>query len=257
MEVNYVVMDPSGNVTILVETAVPAADRPAIANALMARESAAEQVGFLSAASDADVALDMAGGEFCGNATMSAAVWQTRQTDRSEGRLYVRASGAEAPVPVDLQRQEDGAYIASLAMPQPRSVQKEPLPGGGEVPVVRFDGISHVILEQDLGKSAAEKLVKEWAAHWGEDALGLLMLDLKRSRMTPLVYVPAADTLCWEHACGSGTAAVGAWLARESGHPVALTLQQPGGLLTVAADPAGALQLSGSVKSLYRRQVNV
>ena len=255
LTVTYTLMDPAKNLTVLVESPVPADERAAVAERLMAREPAAEQLGFLGDVPDADIGLTMAGGEFCGNATLSAAVWQAKRSGLSEGCVTVCASGAPGPVPVDVAQQSDGSYIATLEMPAPLSVKKEPLPNGGELPVVRFDGISHVILEQDLGKSAAEKLVKQWVAHWGEDALGLLLLDVKRNRLTPLVYVPAAGTLCWERACGSGAAAVGAWLASERGEPIALRLQQPGGVLTIEASPGGPLRLSGPVRCLYRKTI--
>lgn len=251
--VRYTLMDPAKNLTVLVETPVPADERAAVADRLMALEPAAEQLGFLSEADDADIGLTMAGGEFCCNAVLCAAVWEAKRSGLTEGRVTVRSSGAPDILSVDLTRQSDGSFLASVDVPRPRSAQKEALPGGGELPVVRFDGITHVLLEQDLGKKAAEDLVRQWADHWDADALGLLMLDLQRDRMTPLVYVPAAGTLCWERACGSGTAAVGAWLASERGEPIALPLQQPGGVLTIEASPEGPLRLSGPVRCLYRK----
>ena len=76
-EIDYAVMDPTGNITILVETPVPEASQPFAAARLMELEPAAEQVGFLSSGRDgAELSLRMAGGEFCGNASMSAAVYE-------------------------------------------------------------------------------------------------------------------------------------------------------------------------------------
>ena len=62
MELDYVLMDPTGNLTALVTSPVPEARQSADALALMAAEPTAEQVGFLSpGGADADVALRMAG----------------------------------------------------------------------------------------------------------------------------------------------------------------------------------------------------
>ena len=73
MELDYVLMDPTGNVTALVRTPAPAERQPELARILMDAEPSAEQAGFLSSGGDgADVALRMAGGEFCGNAAMCA-----------------------------------------------------------------------------------------------------------------------------------------------------------------------------------------
>ena len=48
MKLDYRIFDPTGNITLLVETPVPAAMQPRIAAQLMALEPRAEQVGFLS-----------------------------------------------------------------------------------------------------------------------------------------------------------------------------------------------------------------
>ena len=74
MNVRYRMFDPTGNLTLLVETPVEAARQAETAARLLEAEPATEQVGFLCAAPDADIALRMAGGEFCGNAAMCAAV---------------------------------------------------------------------------------------------------------------------------------------------------------------------------------------
>ena len=77
-DLKYCIFDPTGNITALVETAVDIADQPAAASHIMELEPDVEQVGFISYAEDpaagvAPVSLRMAGGEFCGNATMCAA----------------------------------------------------------------------------------------------------------------------------------------------------------------------------------------
>ena len=67
-EARYILMDPSGNVTLLVLDPVPEERQPAVAAELMKKENRAEQAGFLSFPDDKkyDIALRMAGGEFCG-----------------------------------------------------------------------------------------------------------------------------------------------------------------------------------------------
>lgn len=253
MNLEYALMDPTGNTTILVSSPVPAQARPDAAARLMAHEPAAEQAGFLSGAGDGfDIAVDMAGGEFCGNATMSAAVYHAIGTGMERGTVTVRVSGAEAPVPVSLERRPDGSYAASLEMPRPLSVAKEAMPDGQHLPIVRFPGIAHGIVEHAQDRARAEAEITDWCRALGADALGLMFLDREAGTLTPLVYVPDADTLFWENACASGTAAVGAYLARESGKCVRLSLRQPGGVLSVEAAPASAPILSGTVRLLRR-----
>ncbi len=154
MEVTYSLFDPTGNITLLVETPIPAAERVAVASKLMELEPRAEQVGFVSQDdADIDIRLDMAGGEFCGNATMSAAALAVMRSGRTPKQgdpigVTVRSSGASGPVTVALKAESDTAYYGSVIMPQPRSIDDAPftVTGDGRKPViVRFDGIAHVI----------------------------------------------------------------------------------------------------------------
>ena len=78
-----------------------------------------------------------------------------------------------------------------------------------------------------------------------------MFLDRANARLKPLVYVPSADTICWENSCASGTTAAVAYLAAESGAPVRMTLSQPGGGLTVEVSEDGAPRLQGQVRILH------
>ncbi len=255
MKLTYSLFDPTGNRTILVETPVPEAEQPEIAAKLMALEPETEQVGFYQKADG--ILLRMAGGEFCGNATMSAAVLHAEQAGTGQLETVISVSGAENPVPAKVEKQPEGHWIGTVEMPQPKALSEILLPGVGAVPVVEFDGIAHVILEQPLPRPLAEKSAPEWCEKLHADALGLLFLDRRTGRLTPLVYVPAAKTLCWENSCASGTTAVGYYLAKQQGEPLTVRLQQPGGILAVEADPAGSLQLTGAVRRLDSKTIEL
>ena len=84
-----------------------------------------------------------------------------------------------------------------------------------------------------MPRDLAEKAAPVWCRHLNADALGLMFLDRDACSLTPLVYVPAAGTLCWENSCDSGTTAAGAFLAGQTGLPFSISLRQPGGSLTV------------------------
>lgn len=255
MKLTYSLFDPTGNRTILVETPVPEARQPEIAAKLMELEPETEQVGFYQETDG--IRLRMAGGEFCGNATMSAAVLHAVHIETEQLKAAVSVSGAAEPVSASVENQPDGYWIGTVEMPQPRSMQDVLLPGAGTVPVVQFEGIAHVILDQPMPRPLAEKSAPEWCSLLEADALGLLFLDKRTGGLTPLVYVPAAGTLCWEKSCASGTTAVGYYLAKEQQQPVTATLRQPGGVLKIAADPAGPLHLTGAVKPLGTKTIDI
>lgn len=248
--VSYTLLDPTGNMTLLAETPVPEALRPDAARLLMELEPSAEQVGFVSLFPDG-AELRMAGGEFCGNAAMSAASLYLARSDRGNGNVSVRVSGADEPVSASMTALSGGAWRGAVTMPPPISVRREALPGGRTLPVIRFPGIAHVLLEEEMTPDAAEALAPDWCRELEADALGLLFLDRTRQTLRPLVYVPAAGTLCWESSCASGTAAAGAFLAADAGHAVELSLIQPGGTLSIAAEPDGRLLLTGTVRIIH------
>lgn len=245
----YSLLDPTGNITLLVETSVPEEQQPQIAKELMLLEPDAEQIGFVSFGPNT-VNLRMAGGEFCGNASMSAAVLYLMRRNLKAGTIAVCVFGTPEPVRVTVSRQPDGAWNGSVCMPRPLSVGRETLPDGKKLPMVRFPGITHVIPEESMERETAEKLAPEWCRELNADALGLMFLNPEKDSLSPLVWVPAAETLFWESSCASGTTAVGVYLAEETGKHVNLRLRQPGGMLTIDADPDGTPVLSGTVRML-------
>ena len=256
MNIRYALLDPTGNMTILAETPVPDADQPAAAARLMELEPAAEQVGFLSV-NEKRLRLRMAGGEFCGNATMSAAALFAIDRGISEGTLCVSVSGAADPVEVRLSAcPEENTIRGTVRMPRPVSVGEVFFPDGSVRPVVRFDGICHVIAESDFSREDAEAVISDWCRFLHTDAAGIMLFDRERGTLDPLVCVPAAGTICWEHSCASGTTAVGAFLAAKTG-PVFLSMKQPGGTLTVEADRAGELYLTGKVRLIRRQSAEI
>lgn len=257
MKIDYSVFDPTGNITAVVVSPAVIPEQPRIAAALMAREPAVEQAGFLSQAKDALPVLRMAGGEFCGNASMCAAALIADAASAGNMTVTLQVSGADAPVEVSLSASDSGARTASVRMPLPERIVQSRLPGAGTVPVVFFRGIAHAVLPFDADRALAEASAAHWAALLHTDALGLLFFDRASRRMDPLVCVPAAGTLVWEHSCASGTAAAGAWLAVGGSAPVRLPVLQPGGTLTVDASPSGPILLTGRVRPLGRRSAEL
>ena len=255
MTLDYTVMDPTGNITVLVTSPVPEAEQARAGAALLAAEPDAEQVGFVTVgdAPDGEVALRMAGGEFCGNAAMSAAALHCLHWDLALSELRVRVSGAAAPVTVKAQRQPGGGYACAVDMPRPLALEEVDLAREGasyRLPLVRFEGISHLLLPGDFDRGLAERAAPKWCADLGAGALGLMLLDASAGRLDPLVWVPVGDSLYWERSCASGSAAVGAYLAARNGAETRVSLSEPGGVLTVTAAPVGGISLCGTVRLL-------
>ena len=263
--IRYSIFDPTGNITALVESPVDKSEQRAVAASIMARHAAVEQVGFvrLSDGKSAPAALRMAGGEFCANASMSAAALSALRLGLYEGELTLAVSGAEDAVAVRLKQEVEGGFLAAVRMPEAPEITEIPFACGGRtgrIPLVRMEGIDHAILTPDCPffalkdtPSAAEEAVRALCASLGAVCLGLMFLEGagEQRRLTPLVYVPGSDTLFWESSCASGSAAAGMLLARQSGERTELELLEPGGVLRVESDPRrGETWLYGQTRLL-------
>lgn len=248
MEVKFVKMNPTQNMTILVESEVETGQRSRVACELMDYASIfAEQVGFIEKPrnSSAWARLQMMGGEFCGNATMSLAALlalDKRLPHGQEVGIPVECSGAGQPVIVTVIPDCNSA-ICSLELPPPHKVEKvikKVDANEYQVTQVDLDGITHFIVQEEIvaadHEQWAEKAIRQWAADCRTEALGLMLHRRGENYIRPLVMVKPTDSLVWERGCGSGTAAVGSTLAWDAKKSIKAGIGQPGGVISVQAD---------------------
>ena len=324
--IKYSILDPTGNITALVETETEISRQPEIAAEIMKQHPEVEQVGFVRyenhqqrSGSDSDNqtisssdcrALDgelrMAGGEFCGNATMSAAALLLMRgadgvsgirkagTDHANGgdwqTVRLKVSGASEPVEVKLKpcgakAENAGERLASfqaqVKMPPALGIEQRAFSFAGkkgELPLVRMEGISHIIIGENSPffgmkdePEEAEQAVRQWCRELAADGLGLMFLEAEPAdwtfQLTPLVYVPAGSsggTVFWENSCASGSAAAGLYLtsgqaqdltarrAPAQAQKAIVRLREPGGVLSVEYDPS-----AGSGRVLLHGQVSM
>lgn len=258
----YSILNPTGNITALVEEDLPLEEQPQVAELIMERHPNVEQVGFVcfTPADDVQVHLRMAGGEFCGNATMCAAALFVDATATNTTKVRLDVSGAKDPVDVGICPISANKYGTSIAMPSPVDICTANVElNNAEValPVVHMEGISHAIVEDTSPafclkqqQTMAEIAVSQLCTTLNADGLGLMFLNAKGPayELTPLVYVPGSNTVFWENSCASGSAAVGAYLSYCKHSPMNVTLSEPGGELRVESDwSARRITLHGSV----------
>ena len=270
--VSYSIFDPTGNITALVDSPVEAGHRSAAASEIMRLHPEVEQVGFFCV-DNGGPALHMAGGEFCGNATMSAAALYVLGEGSEAGydgagSVSLTVSGAAEPVAVTLRQEGPEAFSACVRMPRALSVSEMRLTFHGieaSLPLVSMGGISHLVVETSSDffalkeeRTLAEEAVRAFCAGLRADGLGLMFLeeDTSGCRLTPLVYIPGSATVFWENSCASGSAAVGMAMAARAGETVNLTLTEPGGVLRVMSDPAGETLLYGRTRRIGRHTLS-
>lgn len=269
MLLDYFLLSPTGNDTVLVQTPVPRQLHGAVAARLL-ETVGGEQVGFIEPATALDVAarLQMMGGEFCGNATMALAALLARWDGLPDGQrldLNLEVSGCALPVHCSIRASGD-CWTGTVTMPLPEStvdVMLETPEGPLKTPLVSLPGISHLILPASAGLQEEElrRYLPQWHQHLGGDALGALIWDAETSFLDPLVYVPSAGTLVRERGCGSGSAAVGSLIALQAGRAMSVPVRQPGGTITVQVEVEGgkvsALTITGQVSLLHEGQAEI
>ncbi|MDR1514517.1 MAG: hypothetical protein LBS45_02385 [Synergistaceae bacterium] len=277
MDVRFVKTDPTGNTTILVESPVKLEDQAEIARHLMRHDClSAEQVGFIGPPRDplaAIASLRMMGGEFCGNAAMSLAaflVWKGgREARDSEITVPIEVSGADG-VTACLVRRAGDKFTGTVPMASPKSIGRLSLPLAGRerlLASVVLPGITHIIVPLEIFRSLDEAresallAAPEWRRLINGDAFGILLYDRgntpgAQNSITPLVHVKASDTTVWERGCGSGSAAIGAYLATLTGASAVTPVSQPGGVITANAryenGDVKEISITGSVRIVAR-----
>jgi diaminopimelate epimerase len=256
--VKILVADPAKNITVFVLDPVEdPADRAALAQAILADKNLkAEQVGFVSPPASGLRRslwhLEMAGGEFCGNAARCFGLYAARmQGLKGKVNIYVSVSGAKEPVRVEADTEKNHA---AAEMPKPLAFENIDYEGRS-LPVLVFEGITHVIA-QDL-ESANENFYAVKAAFEKKfpapAALGVMFYDTASCFLFPAVYVRSIGTMVFESSCGSGSSALGIWLSRGiSDGTTIYAIAQAGGVIeTEVVKKAGEVirvMIGGEVK---------
>ena len=264
MEVEFVKLSPSQNMTILVTSPVDRWLYHDVAARIMAYDSVyAEQVGFVEepgGGSEAAGCLRMAGGEFCVNASLAFCaylVWKGEVSGAGPHRIPIEVSGANEIIYCDIT-EEEGHYLGKISVPAPVAIETldaEVMGVRYGFPLVRLPGIAHVIVNAGTagtviaGRDAfADALIYAADPFVAEDALGIMFFDAATGVMDPYVRVRTAGTKMWERSCGSGAAAVGAYLADMAGKSLKTDITQPGGLITVEAAVADGRVMGMSIQ---------
>ncbi len=226
-------INPSGNITLIIETPVPRESQSRVAAKLMELDSTVEQVGFEEKSDSTEMRLQMMGGEFCGNASLSAAAMLAYRNAYGDSIIPIEVSGAEKPLSIVIKKLGDGEYLGTVSMPLPAGIEEVTL-DSYTLPIVYFEGISHIISQGQISKEVAESSIQSWCRRLKLDGLGIMNLD--GDKLTPYVYVDQTETAVWESSCASGSTAVAAYLSNKASQSETVRLVQPGGTIEVAAN---------------------
>ncbi|MDR2864240.1 MAG: hypothetical protein LBV68_01355 [Spirochaetaceae bacterium] len=247
-EIEIVHANPAGNITVFVcgeWEDWTAEERETSAVKLLAdKQLKAEQLGFIKEPRRTNEfwRLDMAGGEFCGNAARAFGFYAAySEGSRGAGRIIIEMSGAAVPLSVDYDIPDavsgilngDISGFASTAIPLPRK-RKTISYQGRECPLYIFDGIHHLIIEDTPGGEDCFFALKGLAEKEAglADAFGVLFYNRAEDILQPVVFVRALNTMTFESSCGSGSAAFACeYFINKSEGEGSVLVRQPGGVI--------------------------
>ena len=229
MKFTVVMADPAGNRTAIVRSGVPKADRQKIAEAILADPALkAEQVGFETRPLyGGDLGrLEMAGGEFCGNAARSYGYLLCSEKGIDHCKIEISGTREKLEVICDLDRE-----TAAAQMPMPELIEMAGDEADQLYPIVISRGISHMIcLNKEFDEAFARRMIDKFGKAYS--ALGVMFVN--GDALTPVVYVAATDSVCLESSCGSGSLAAAWFLSRDKEDGFhGYSFEEPGGTITV------------------------
>lgn len=251
---------PSGNTTAVIFDQLLGADRKKLNEQVMQtwktlkpEQPEIEQCCFVTRPRnpEAIARVEMFGGEFCGNATRSAA-WLIAKGQDCSGLIEV--SGVERLLEFSVK---DGQVTVEMPLPKAAELV-QPVPEGS---LVQLDGIAQLVVTKPKDDQTPRQLLTNLLRtnNYGladQPAVGVSYYNQISGTAKFCVWVNAVDTIFDETACGSGTCALGVVESTKTQQPVELNVVQPSGesIRTEAEYTNGAVtksSISGEVIVLY------
>ncbi len=229
LKMNYTILRPAGNDQLLIEGIVKKENRRAINDAMIQRFPNVEQVSFYEFDKKNNTArLELAGGEFCGNATRSLAYLLL---NGKPGKLSLQVSGTKHLLTAGVNK-SDTAFAQMPIFAKNQTVKKL----RNNLFKVELEGITQLIDTSSVEKKSkvelknyAKKLLREENLLFSVPAAGVMFVKQTPTEilLQPVVWVRDIETILYESACASGTAAVALWYSKNKSATTTINVKQP------------------------------
>ncbi len=237
IKLNYKIFNPGGNKTaLIIGNNYTQEERKRINNDILSINSEIEQVGFIN---PKKYELEMAGGEFCANATRCA-IYQYLQG--KEGKIKIKVSGCKEEVLGSTDKENNVYLTMKINKNLSQMLYKK-----GKFHFVNLEGILLVVLntqdskeyiqelkqDEEKTKLKLKEIMKDFETD--EKAIGIILLEqeVNTIKINPVIWVKAIDTLYYETACGSGSIATAIYKNSLEGTNDFQIIQPSGYLLNV------------------------
>ncbi len=241
----FVKLWPGGNTTAIVKETVARARHAEVAQEIMKEDKEVEQVGYIEEPNDKNAAfrLQMMGGEFCVNATRSAAFLWAKEHQLSDVTMEV--SGSDTLLNVQIS---EDTTVVSLPGAFYLQSQLE-----RDYTVIDLAGIRHIILEGNFDEAQALGLIEKYKENY--EAVGVIYIEKTPEyvKIDPLIWVRETASFVRETGCGSGSIATAIALHQLTSSQVKFSILQPSGeAYEISLEPEKegfkSIQLKGIVK---------
>lgn len=252
--IKYITFIPGGNDTALViDENYLLRERKEINDLILESDKTIEQVGFISKDKNQCI-LNMAGGEFCGNATRSAAMYYL---DGKPGKIDILVNEK-----YKLKSGVDSKLNCFCEIPIIKNTnQIKQLEA--KIYFVELEGIVFLIIDNELSneilrsnnnlKEISMNLINKYKLDNYEASGVIFITEEENLSIKPVVYVKNINTLFEETACGSGTASVGIYKSYKEKKSQDLDIYQPSGKIikvkTEFKEIVDYVEISGKVES--------
>lgn len=240
MILDFVKLSPSGNTTVLITNFYQPSDFHLVARKTMSSDYlACEQVGFLLPPKEKGslLRLEMAGGEFCGDALLATASYVSFAGLSSGSDFCLESSGVNYPLEFYVKEKSSFLFESRGEMPSPLSLEKLELEIDSQKiqgSLVNFEGISHFVFRGPIPLNLYDEIMEALLGKIQAKAWGVIPYEKEGERtyrIRPYVMVQEVGSRVLEKGCGSGSLALALHL-KETGLN-SLDVFQPGGLIKV------------------------
>lgn len=228
---------PGGNPTLLIEdTSSSISSNEFSSIAAQELSDVVEQVGFIRKDKEANLKLEMMGGEFCINAIRSLALWNYEKTGNTNSGII--CSGSKDVLECSVEN------WVSIRIPKSYSVKQI----DDKSFLIKLNGIAHFVVKDTCTEAGMKKELQTLMSLYKKEikefpAVGLIRVD--GIQMKPLIYVKQTNSWIFETSCGSGGLA--AFIVSKQD---CCQFIQPSGSILIVSSEESSFILKGEVRKI-------
>lgn len=235
----YYKVNPGGNITAIIKGNYSQEEKIKLSKIIVKEDPSIEQVGFWVCAKDKnnDGRLEMAGGEFCGNALRCLAMLIKKYTGKT--KIKLESSGQDDFVEAIIENK-----ISEIKLPlKDFKCSKNSC---------FLTGIAYFITNKETIKSKVKKLLSKEYSNFPASGVISYKKDKNIFSIKPTIWIKDVDTLIEETACGSGTMAL-AYFMYSKYKVEKFQIKQPSNSIFKVFIKNNKISLSGKILSVEEK----